>query len=64
MQALCVFSLAELARPARKSRKQRGKPKYHRPENPEITWTGQGLRPRWFKEAIEAGSSEDSLRIG
>jgi DNA-binding protein H-NS len=27
------------------------------------TWTGMGPRPKWLKEAIAAGQSEESLRV-
>jgi DNA-binding protein H-NS len=26
-------------------------------------WTGHGRRPRWFVEALEAGKSQDDLRV-
>ena len=38
--------------------------KYKHPENPTITWSGRGRQPQWFKEAIEAGSTPESLLIG
>lgn len=38
-------------------------PKYRHPENPEMTWSGRGRQPAWFKEALEAGSSADDLLI-
>jgi DNA-binding protein H-NS len=36
-------------------------PKYRHPDNPEITWSGKGRRPRWFLAALEAGRSPESL---
>jgi DNA-binding protein H-NS len=27
------------------------------------TWTGMGPRPRWLKDAIASGQSEESLRV-
>lgn len=38
-------------------------PKYRHPENPELTWSGRGRQPAWFKEAIEGGASADDLLI-
>lgn len=43
--------------------KTQGVPKYRHPDNPALTWTGKGRKPNWFKEAIEAGMSEDALKI-
>jgi DNA-binding protein H-NS len=40
-----------------------GVPKYRHPENPALTWTGRGRKPEWFKEALEAGMSEEQLKI-
>lgn len=48
---------------APKKGKARGIPKFRRPENPTLTWTGKGRKPDWFKQAIEAGMSEEDLRI-
>lgn len=56
------FSLAELLGQSKKPRSKQP-PKYGHPENPELTWSGMGRRPQWFKEAIEAGVSEESLEI-
>ncbi|SIS72199.1 DNA-binding protein H-NS [Roseivivax lentus] len=38
-------------------------PKYQHPENPELTWTGRGRKPKWFEEALKAGKSEQDLLI-
>ena len=37
--------------------------KYRHPENPELTWTGRGRKPRWIAEALEAGKSLDDFAI-
>ena len=37
--------------------------KFRNPENPEETWSGRGRRPGWFKAQLEAGQSEDALRV-
>lgn len=44
------FSLSDLAEAA-------SAPKYRHPENPEITWSGRGRKPKWIAEALEAGKS-------
>ena len=37
--------------------------RYRHPENPALTWSGRGRQPAWFKEAIDAGTARDDLRI-
>ncbi len=58
------FSLAELAG-MKKPRKSSGRPevKYRHPENSEITWSGRGRQPGWFKDAIEAGKTPESMAV-
>jgi len=54
------YSLAELT----PSSKSGGKvPKYCHPEEPRLTWTGRGRKPRWFTEAIAAGHTPDDMLI-
>lgn len=38
-------------------------PKYRNPDNADQTWTGKGRQPEWFKSAIVAGTSPDTLEI-
>ena len=40
------------AKPAKTS-----KPKYAKPGEPSVTWTGKGRRPDWIKEGLAAGKS-------
>ena len=35
----------------------KGPAKYRHPENPDLTWSGRGRQPGWFKEAIASGES-------
>ena len=56
------FSLNELTG-AKKARAGRAAPMYQHPENPELTWSGHGRQPAWFKEAIEGGKSREDLKI-
>jgi DNA-binding protein H-NS len=37
--------------------------KYINPSNPEQTWTGLGMRPRWIRAYIDNGGSIEDLRI-
>lgn len=38
-------------------------PKYAHPENPSVTWTGRGRKPKWVVEALQAGKLLDDLAI-
>src|SRR5260370_1624060 len=38
-------------------------PKYRNPQNPEETWAGHGLRPKWLTAAIKGGKSSDYFVI-
>jgi DNA-binding protein H-NS len=38
-------------------------PKYRNPENPEETWAGRGLKPRWLTAAIKGGKEQDDFLI-
>jgi DNA-binding protein H-NS len=38
-------------------------PKYRNPADPTQTWAGRGAQPRWFREALAAGSVADDLLI-
>ena len=38
-------------------------PKYRNPQNPEETWAGRGLRPKWLAAAIKGGKSADDFLI-
>jgi len=39
-------------------------PKYRNPENPNETWAGRGLKPRWLAAALKAGHKIDEFLIG
>lgn len=36
---------------------------YQHPDDESLKWTGRGPRPKWVKEAIEAGKSLDDFRL-
>src|SRR5467141_4374783 len=38
-------------------------PKYRNAQNPEETWAGRGLRPKWLAAAIKGGKSADDFLI-
>lgn len=47
------------ARPASKSRAA-----YRHPENPRLTWTGRGRKPRWMAEYLAAeGNRLEDLKV-
>ena len=37
--------------------------KFRHPENADQQWTGRGRQPRWVKEWVESGKSQDDLRV-
>jgi DNA-binding protein H-NS len=38
-------------------------PKYRNPENPEETWAGRGLKPRWLAAALKSGMKLEDFSI-
>ena len=38
-------------------------PKYRNPDNPNETWAGRGLKPRWLAAAIKGGKSLENFAI-
>jgi len=38
-------------------------PKYRNPANPEETWAGRGLRPRWLAAALKTGKKLEDFSI-
>ena len=38
-------------------------PKYRNPDNPNETWAGRGLRPRWLAAAIKGGKKLEDFAI-
>ena len=58
------YSLSELAGGKAATKRTKSAPKYVHPDDPSKTWTGQGRRPAWIKEHIDAGKSLDDLLIG
>lgn len=54
------FNLADLA--GTKVRKVAPQ-KYAHPENPSLTWSGRGRKPKWVAEALDQGKQLDDLLI-
>lgn len=57
------FSISELMDPGKKGAPTPRPAKYRHPENADLTWTGRGRQPQWFKDAIESGTDPDDLLI-
>lgn len=57
------FSLADLASAAKGKTRGAGAPKYRHPENPDLTWTGRGRKPKWVEAHIAAGKDIEELEI-
>src|SRR6266478_1365153 len=38
-------------------------PKYRNPDNPEETWAGRGLKPRWLAAALKTGKKLEHFSI-
>jgi DNA-binding protein H-NS len=37
--------------------------KYRDPQNPESTWTGRGMKPRWIRDKLEAGAKIEEFLV-
>lgn len=57
------FSLAELAGGVSGRRRGPSPAKYRHPENPALTWTGRGRKPKWVSAHIAAGKDIAALEI-
>lgn len=46
-------------------KKRKAKPaiKFVNPDNPAQTWSGRGRQPGWYKSALKAGKSPESMEI-
>lgn len=56
------FNLADLTG-AKPRRTGTVAPKYVNPEDPTMTWTGRGRKPRWVQHNLEGGKQLDDLLI-
>jgi DNA-binding protein H-NS len=57
------YTLAELIGSEVKGTRAPATAKYRHPENPALTWSGRGCKPRWFVDALSAGGSARELEI-
>ncbi len=57
------FSLTELTGRSAKGTRTMNPPKYRHPENPEVTWSGRGRRPKWFSEALDGGVAPEEMEM-
>lgn len=57
------FSLAELTGTTNLRKRSPATPKYANPANADDTWSGRGRKPRWFSDALKAGSSAESMAL-
>ena len=57
------FSLTDLAGSAGGRKRGPSAAKYRHPENPDVTWTGRGRKPKWVAEHIAAGKDIADLEI-
>lgn len=57
------FTLAELVGGKKMRKSSVPMPKYQHPANPEITWSGRGRKPGWFKDVIAAGKTPESMEV-
>jgi DNA-binding protein H-NS len=56
------FNLAELTG-NKPSRAGTVAPKYANPQDPTMTWTGRGRKPRWVQDNLAEGKELDDLLI-
>lgn len=60
-------SLADVTRARRgssgKAARSASVPRYAHPEDPGLTWSGRGRRPRWVNEFLDSGKSLEDLAI-
>ncbi len=57
------YSLAELVGTDSKAKRAPVAPKYRHPENPAVTWSGRGRKPKWFVDALASGTTAGDLEI-
>ena len=57
------FNLEDVLGEGKTKTKSKVAPKYAHPENPELTWTGRGRKPKWVDAALASGKSMKDLEI-
>lgn len=56
-----IFGVAAGRAVRGKGGRTKGAPKYRHPENPQVTWTGKGRQPTWYKDHVEKGGNPEDL---
>ena len=56
------YSLSELLEVSPKRRKP-ARRKFAHPDNPSMTWTGRGRKPKWYADALATGKKPEDLAI-
>jgi len=59
------FTLAELmpGSAGKGAKHKTAAAKYANPSDPAQTWTGKGRQPKWYKDAIAAGTNPSKLEV-
>ena len=63
--AASIGVIVEVVEKDRKSSRKSTKvaAKYRHPNDPEITWTGRGVTPKWLKALLDAGHDRSEFQI-
>ena len=56
------FNLSDLTKKSQKSRSEVA-PKYAHPDNPTLTWSGRGRKPKWLAEAMDQGKPLEEFQV-
>ena len=57
------FSLEDVLTEGKPKKISKVAPKYAHPENPDLTWTGRGRKPKWIEAALASGKSLKDLEL-
>lgn len=66
MQAIAKkhgVSMDEVFGGVAKTRKSKSPAKYRNPDDAAQEWSGRGRQPAWYKEALKAGKTPESMEI-
>lgn len=64
--AASIDIIVDIQEPAEKKSTRKGTKaaiKYRHPENPELTWTGRGVMPKWMRALLEAGRTREEFHV-
>jgi DNA-binding protein H-NS len=57
------YTLPELMDVSPKKARKAATAKFAHPEDPSITWSGRGRKPKWFADAVAGGKKPEDLAI-